>query len=245
MKQSLKIALMITVILSVIIPVTGKVFWRRGFGHGISALEKIPGWERVYQAPVRINQGSGKVQIIGCRENPGQAMNKLRNIFKAEDNQAVFRQNKSSGWGIIHAGNRVIRVLVLDPGTGKKTIVFILTQSLLEYKKSIEPPEEHQMNDIFVYPDSSVQSFIMDETSRTSMEISKAHGIPSEIHSFFTRTLAGHGYRLMSPYAEPIGTIAFTAVYQKRFDIYCLYVRNSDCAGESVITILHKRLRME
>lgn len=227
--------------LALALPAPGNVFWRWRPGTGHSVFETTPGWQRVYRSNLRINGSRGRLEIMTCNDPLPNVMARLKNAFPSARPDATFRQGESAGAGLVQTGVTVTRLLVLDLGAPNQTVVFVLTQSPAEYEQSLEPPGEHLLDAMPVYPNSTATMFIADEEASAQLEISSAGGSPASIRSFFDSAFAEKGYRRMQADDGPAGL----AVFQKGMSLCCVLVKDSPHPQTSTITVLHKRFNMD
>ncbi len=219
-------------------PASGSVFWRWRADANRAVFDATPGWQRVYQAPVRVNDSQGRLEILNCADSLPDVMAKLNRAFPDQAN-AAFRHSESAGWGRVQTDATTTRILALAPGTAEHTLVFVLTQSPEEYTRSLKPPAAHLLDEAPVYPGSVAQTFLADEQASMRLEISEAPGGPEAIRDFFASALAQNGYQAL-PAAD-----ASLAIFQKGRQICCVLVQPSSQGRASVITVLHKHLKME
>jgi len=223
----------------------GKVYWRWRPGSKHAVFNTIPEWRQVYQSNVRINGSQGHLDILGCNDTLPRVIARLKNAFTDSCPDASFRHSDSAGWGLIRTEGMVTRILALNLGAPGQTVVFVLTQSPDDYEQSLQPPKTHLLNEAPFYPGSIAQSFIEDETAAARLEISSAPARPESILSFFNSAFAQNGYHQMQAATGRGSANAGIALFQKDMSICCVLVQASPQANESVITVLHKQLRME
>jgi len=245
MKSRLIVILMGLFILGLSLPAGGKVFWKWRPGTGHSIFDTTPGWQRVYQSNVRINGSQGRLEIMGCDETLARVITRLQAAFAAQQPQATFRQSDSAGWGLIRTSDTITRVLALNLGTAAQTVVFVLTQSPRDFERSLKPSPTHFLAKFAAYPGSSVQSFMEDETAAARLEMSTAPGHPESVLSFFDASFEQNGYHRLTADAGRATANAGIAIFQKDTSLYYVLVQSSSQVNESMITVLHKQLRME
>lgn len=232
-------------------PGLGRVFrTSRTAGIGPAVFETTAGWKRLHQTPMRINGGRGELEVFGCDEPLAAVMSKLKRAYGTEGSAADFKQTDTMGWALIHDGESVTRILVLDTLPTAQSMLFVLNQSRAEYEKSLSAPAEHQLTELPVFPGSVAQSYIEAEATRTRLEVSVAAAPAAAVSAFFDSALAQSGWQPMPPGLPPgqpeaaAGAGQF-AIYQKGPEICCILAQASAQSAESTITMLHKRLRME
>lgn len=222
----------------------GNVFWRWHLASGQAVFDATPGWQRVYQSQVRVNDSQGRLEIINCADPLPEVMATLERAFPAGPG-ASFRQSESSSWGLVQTEATTTRILALTLGLPGQTTLFVLTQSAAEYTRSLEPPAIHQLDAAPVYPGSVARTFLADEQSSAQLEISSASGGPAAIHDFFATALAQQGYRPLSATGGRGPADSRLAIFQKGQNVCCILVQASPPGREAMITVLHKHLKME
>lgn len=241
MKHRLSAILIGLIILGTGFTSLGRVYWQWRPGSGQAIFDSLPEWRRIYQSSIRINSSRGHLEILGCDDPLPRVINKLKTAFASSDPAASFYHSPSAGWVLIQTDTLITRILALNLGTPAQTVIFVLTQSPDNYAQSLQPPDTHLLAAPF-YPGSTVKSFIENETASAQMEISSTPVSPQSILSFFDSAFTQNGYHRI-----PAGTGAVDTgfiIFQKDQSLCCVLVQVSPQTHESVITVLHKQLKM-
>ncbi|MDD5678106.1 MAG: hypothetical protein PHW60_08980 [Kiritimatiellae bacterium] len=237
-------AALICVTLSLSAP--ARVFWTRPAPRGHVVLETTLDWKTIYTSAVRINDGQGKLSIIGCNETLGTVMTKLRQAYASCEMLEAFRQNETLGWARMREGNTIVTLLALAPTPGlapnapEQTMLFVLTQAPSDFDKSRLPPSAPHLRDPPPYPGSRAQTYLTSEESQIQLEIYAAAAAPEAVRQYYESALLGQAWTRL----DPAGAYASLAIYQKGSELCALLVLPAGGA-ESTITVLHKRLKME
>ena len=232
---------------------TAKVFWARPAARGHAVLETTLDWKTVYTSSVRINDGQGDLTIMGCNEDLGTVMTKLRQAYASCEALESFRQNETMGWARMREGGAIVTLLALAPNLAmapnpamapnapEQTVLFVLTQAQGDFDKSRGPPSTPRLSNLPPYPGSRVQTYLTSEESQMQLEIYTAAAAPEAIQQYYESTLRGQAWARL----DPAGAAASLAMYQKGPALCAVLVLPSATGAESTITVLHKRLKME
>lgn len=223
------------------LPATAKVFWTRPAARGRAVLETTRDWKTVYTSSVRINDGQGDLTIIGCNEPLGMVMTKLRQAYASCETLSAFHQNETMGWARMRDGATIVTLLALAPNAPEQTVLFVLTQTPGDADKSCGSPSAPRLRDPPPYPGSRVQTYLTSEESRMQLEIYAAAAMPEVVQQYYESTLLGQAWARL----DPAGASASLAIYQKGPALCVLLVLPVAGGAESMITVLHKRLKME
>lgn len=225
---------------TLVLSATAKVFWSWPAARGHALLETTHGWKTIYTSSVRINDGQGKLTVIGCNEPLTTVMTKLRQAYPGRETLATFRQNESMGWARISVDGAIVTWLALAPNTPEQTMLFELTQAPDDFDKSRLPPSAPRLQDPMPYPGSRVQTYLTSEESQIQLEIYAATTTPETVQQYYKTTLLGQAWTRL----DPAGTSASLAIYQKGPALCAVMVLPAD-GSEIKITVLHKHLKME
>lgn len=218
-----------------------KVFWARPAPRGHAVLETTPGWNTVHTSSVRINDGRGNLTITGCNEPLGAVMTRLRQAYASCETLSAFRQSETIGWARMREGGAIVTLLALAPNTPEQSMLFVLTQAQDDFDKSRGPPAAPRLRDPPPYPGSRVQTYLTSEESEIQLEIYAATVAPEAIRQYYAGILRGQAWKRL----DPAGASASLAIYQKGSALCAVLVLPSGRGGESTITVLHKRLKVE
>ncbi|MFA5342588.1 MAG: hypothetical protein WC381_01310 [Kiritimatiellia bacterium] len=216
-----------------------KVFWAWPAARGHAVLETTANWKTIYASSVRINDGQGRLIILGCNEPLGAVMSKLRRAYAPCETLDNFRQNETMGWARMREDGTIATLLALAPNAPEQTMLFVLTQTPGDFDKSRLPPATPRLRDPPPYPGSRVQTYLTGVESQVQLEIYDAVAAPEAIRQYYESTLRGQAWTRLDPYGAP----ASIAIYQKGPALCALLVAPS--GAESTITVLHKRLKVE
>ena len=226
-------------------PSSGRVFWKQRADASARIAQLATGGNSIFQSNVRINDGHGKLDVIGCNTHLSSVMRQLRNCYASTTKLTDFHENKSMGFGIIQSKGIVCRILVLGLGPPEQTIVFNVSQSLSEYEKSLHSKKKSHLDKIPEYPGSIVKSFMSIEQTKSDVQVSTAHGSLSRIYFFFQSSFLQNGWKQILSKNESNTGYSGITVYKKGFEICCLLIQALDRGQENMITLLHKRLSVE
>lgn len=223
----------------------GRVFWRRGAGTTSEVLALSRDWSRVLQSAVRINRGVGDLEIMGYDGDLRSAMRAVKRALSGAKRLLELEQGEGMARAIIESESGIMRIIAIEGMDSAATVVFMISQTPEEYAASLEPPIEHALIEAPPYPASVPKTFIGIEETLAQIEISHSPASPSAARDFFLKTMPSNGWTLIIPRSGFPADHSGAAVFQKGIDICCILVQRSDSLPESVITILHKKLKME
>jgi len=216
-----------------------KVFWARPAARGPAVLATTPDWKTIYTTSVLINDGQGDMLIIGCNEPLETVMAKLRQAYASYEALENFRQSETMGWARLRADGAVTTLLAL--GAPEQTMLFVLTQEQGDFDKSRAAPQTPRLRDPPPYPGSRVQTYLTSAESRMQLEIYAAADFPEAVQKYYEGALVGQAWVRL----DPTRAGASLAIYQKGPELCAVLVLPAGPGGESTITVLHKRLKME
>lgn len=224
----------------------GRIFWRQAPGMGGSVFESTPEWQRLYQAPVRINGSRGDLAIMGCAQPLAQVMAQLHKAFEAYDPQINLSPAADAGWCLIRTPESALRILALSPAAEGQTLLFMLTQAWSDVRRAAQAPARDPQASWPVYAGSRPHIYVENESAAIRLEIASAAERPARIGAFFESALAQAGYQrlLGSASAQPPSDTHWV-VFQKGPELCCLLIQAAATEPESTITLLHKRLQMK
>lgn len=223
-------------------PGFGRVFLRRRAGSPEDRLLTSREWQILLRSGVRINDGRGSLEVIGCDEDLPSVMRRIRRVYAESGLLAEFGYNESMGRALVKAGDRVSQIIALDAGPLARSVVFVLTQSHDDYLLSLSAPRAHSLRGVPAYPGSIAGTFVQLEETRAQLEISSSPAGPEAVRAFYQSALTLDGWRKLTPQTGASSGPSGVALFQKGFELCAVFAQPS--GGETVITVLHKRLRM-
>ena len=158
-----------------------------------------PGWDLAYRTTLRLNGGSGELEVLGAGMEPTDALRTLRDCYRGMGAQVFVAGGESMGWGMVLLGERVIRLLVTPVGEPHECIVFRYEQSRAEFLKSGAPLDGRQLAELPDAPGSRPLLYAADEESGLALEVSSAPASPEEALSFFDSALVSQGWMALVP----------------------------------------------
>lgn len=150
----------------------GRIFLRTGGGgiHGATEGGQ-PGWVPVWEARFRINGGAARVEALGCPRPAADALQALRDAYRAQKGYAHISPGERSGWGFARVGDQVIRFYAIEAARPGECLVFRIEQSLEEFRDSMRTPSKPILTDLPAPEEGRVLRFAANETSGTEFEI--------------------------------------------------------------------------
>ena len=120
-------------------------------------------------------------------------------------------------------------------------MLFMLTQAQDDFNKSRGPPSAPRLRDPSPYPGSHVQTYLTSEESRIQLEIYAAAAMPAIVQQYYESALLGQAWTRLDPTSASVSL----AIYQKGPALCVLLVLPVGTGTDSIITVLHKRLKMK
>lgn len=216
--------------------VEARVSWLHEGLHGATSPGR-PGWNSAYTAPLRINEGSADLDVIGCQLAATDAMRMLADTYRGAGASVLSGHGAEVGWGIAVAGDRVVRWLVFGVGRARECMVVRVTQSKADFLASGRRPSRSLLDRVPELPGSEPRLFIADEEARAAVEVSDARMPPSAVMQRMEAHLVGDGWTPAMP-VEPGAGIP--VIYRKGREL-CIVSASPGPEGSS-ITRLHKVL---
>ena len=203
--------------------------------HGEAVWTSSPGWSRIYQAPIRFNGVKADLNIYGCAMPLSAVAARLRRAFGDDwDEQqasATFLQ------GRIRSDVRERRVVAIAPGSWDQTVVFVVHQApVLARQTSVTPA-----TGVPCYPGSRPLWMIENDDTRTTLYLATTPQPPVAVIPAFRNQLASGGWTPLSDDSRAGAALGFV----KGSDTCWIRCAQSATTGESTITVLHKRGKME
>ena len=245
MKRRLLLA---TLILTVSGAGYSRVFLRRGaLANSTRTMESLGG-RIAYEAPVKINGGSGQLSIFSYDEPLTTVSKKLARAFASAD---IAAESGTMSLATVARGNRVLRLLLLQMDSPGRTLVFAVNQSKLEFAASADPPSHHPIRQVRSFPGSKPVFFAANEETGMSLSISLVDADPRGVGIALESGLLSDGWQPALQPSEQDSTapapppIALDdspmRVYLMRDQLCCTLIEPAEHAGTSRIILLHKR----
>ena len=200
------------------------------------------GYDKAYNTTMKINGASADVEVMQSDRDMHSTLKQLKRLYEKAGGSPIIYRDGSTAWGIISIHKHIVRLLVVNLDDRPFPTVFRIRQSEAAYKKSKKKNTTARITKIPIYPGSQLSHSSEDELTKMQLEVSKTSAAPKQVRQFFSTALKKEGWSpalpvLTSP-DNPLGTL----IYTKRGRVCLISARASDTPGESVITLVHKKL---
>jgi hypothetical protein len=212
-----------------------KVFIRSNGAAGTTRALESKGGKRIYESTLQINGGKASLSVFSFDKAISQVNDDLKTAIGAD-----IPPSGAMGMTTIKKDGNVTRVIVLALDPHATTLVFKIDQTEEEYTASNKPSQQ-QIKDVPSFPGSSQSFFAKDENTSTTLSISTANTVPTDVHTFYGATLTAAGWKQLPPTSVAAGMVIFA----KGDSICCLMADRAPGSGECRITLLHKQTKME
>lgn len=240
--RNLRLAALLLFLPAFLIPAASdaRVFWRWGRWQVGPFFEYKWLGETAYRAPLRINNGRGEMTVVKARCNLDAALRNARKAAGQSGKLLAVLEGSDMALAVVSAEKRVIRILLFPLPRGDECLAFILDQSENDARASDAPPARHMIEEIPAYPGSVPVSYMLNEDTRSAIEVSSTRADPASVQNYYETSLSGAGW---TPVLPPCGS---GAIYLRGREICLVMARcRPDCPGETTITVLQKRTAME
>ena len=241
----LKTILQFTIILFITTAtIHARVFTRWGGNSDtIGNLTRLGG-KVAYTTDVKINNGQGKLTVIGFDDTFDNITPKIHHILNISPSTPINHQpstiniSPSTSLHILQGKITTTRLILLQLPQNNRLLAIAIEQPTSEFKKSQTEPTKHQLNNITQYPGSTPTFYA--ETSQTKLRIAVSSSQDSieSIHNFYHSQLKSTGWQ---PYlSDNFGSIPQMTIYQRNTELcYILATPSKTCQS---ITLIHKQL---
>ncbi|MBN1669998.1 MAG: hypothetical protein JXR37_03130 [Kiritimatiellae bacterium] len=230
---------------------SARVFQRWGAQAARGVTADDFGWRSLYNTTLSLNGGEGELEVMGCDQDFETALAKIKEGYRAEGAVEFTSAGKTLAWAIVVWKGQVVRILVTALGRvypflpawrdeGGQCVVFRLVQAPAEFRRSLRPPARHMIEAVPAYPGSTPAYFLQDRKTKMAVEIASCTSYPGAIAGFLDSALTKRGWT--TPVTAAVRSAAGLGVYVKGAEVCCVAVGQSAASGQTLITVLHKRL---
>ncbi|MBU0679441.1 MAG: hypothetical protein KJ626_15175 [Verrucomicrobia bacterium] len=192
------------------------------------------GWEAAYSTELTLNGGAGTLQLWNASGDVEDTVRAL-NARLGGDHPALL-SGENMAWGIESADGTVSRYLVFSPAGHGSSMIVVVRQEEVEFRKSETPPPASLLTDVPSFPGSRPVSFIADHAGGTAFELSDVSADAVTVRQYLRDTFAHAGWTSMSR-GQALD------IY-KRGEVLCLVKVNSSSPGSpGRVTLIRKDLR--
>lgn len=220
-----------------------RVFTRWGDNSdAIGNLTRLGG-KIAYTTNIKINNGLGKLTVIGFNDALNTTAPQIRHILNIPDSPLINHQPSTINFPattslhILH-GTTTLRLILLQLPQTASLLAIAIEQPNAEFQKSQNTPASHQLKTIPPYPGSTPTFYA--ESSKTKLRIALSSSTDNieSIYAFYHSTLQAQGWQ---PYlSDTIGSIPQMTIYQRNSELcYILATPSESCQS---ITLLYKQL---
>jgi len=161
------------------------------------------------------------------------AVNQLKRRFEALGAKVVIVRGRDGVTGVARWPNKKARFIVLTPRNDPHKYIIVTWSHPKKQAKKIKLS-------IPAYPRGKKPSTTSDDETHTVIISQRTSDSPSEVHSFYARTLTSAGWKMVVPAIVSHGTIRGLATYQKKNRI-CFVQVSKRKGGLNMITVLVKK----
>ena len=204
---------------------TGQVFWRRP--------RAVPGdWVRGIQAPVRLQEGRGEMELFAVEGSLTDIEHDLRG---RHGDDLAWMPGEHVAWAAAMSGGELHRYLIQPQPDLSGFWVVSMRQRVSEAGRPGIPPENHQLRELPAFPQSQPSFFTRNEDSRMALEVSVTFAPPESVIEQLDAALQGDGW---TPAPTNLGGMR---MYFRREHLAILSA-NRDKEGTTRVVRLHKPL---
>ncbi|MCC5847678.1 MAG: hypothetical protein JJU29_06240 [Verrucomicrobia bacterium] len=207
--------------------VTAQVFWRRPVAHNA--------WQRGYQAPVRLQEGSGDTSLYAVKGSLHQIRTELEN---KHGRNFAWMGGENVAWGLAVENGRVHRYLVQPRPEADEWWVLHVDQRQRDAGRPGRKPQKHQLTDIPAFPNSTPTFYTRDEDNLLAVEVSRTPVPPDAVLDQLSGSLQADGW-----VASPTNTGGMRMFIQR--DQMAVLSAKSGKDGYTSVVRMHKPLGVE
>lgn len=217
-----------------------RVFWRRATT-GSAVLETTPGWHKLFDGVVRINNERGRLAIYGCQAEIAEVTGKLQAAYSPANIVEPFRGNNELALGRIREGENILTFLAYAEVTSKRTLLFALSH------RQSTPSGAQQVQDTIIplYPGGRIKILLEYEATKARFELCSAPADQHAVRAYYEQMLRQSNWQRIDPFADTASAKTALAIYQKDDALLCLSVAPDDAPEGSAIMMLRKHIGME
>lgn len=235
-------ALLLALLLAVASGSEARVYQLRGHVHrGYVAPEQL-GWAPAYRTRIRLNGGGGVVEMLESRDSLSVALAQLEEAYRLIGGRVFFYPAGTAAWGVVFAGDHVIRIFAFQAGSDRQTLFMRLDQSEKDFLASFEVPKKHALARVPGHPALRPTYVAVDEGTGLGMQVARVDETPDEVYFYYAQAMEKGGWApalpLPSHRSEPSGFMLYT----RGMELCLVSVQSSGQARESVLTLVHKKL---
>lgn len=218
--------------LTLVFPVSGKVF--RLFGGGDGGADtfhngSLP-WSKVYVTQMTVNGRPAKMRIYSARYSE-PVVDQLKTRFEELGARVQVSRSEQGANGRAVFTDHALGFMVLKPPEEPTQQIFIY-EPTGEAGKAAKPP-------IPEYNRATVRTTISDDETGTYLATLDTTSSATESHAFYAKALQAQGWTIVAPALVKNGTLSGMAVYEKKSKV--CYVQTTDRTdGANMITLLVK-----
>ena len=215
-----------------------RVFLATPGSHGPASAGQ-PGWNRVYEADVRINGGAGRMEVLGVDHSSRDTRTVLEQAYRRAGLQVFLLGPDALAWGAAFDTDRVIRLLVIATGAERACLVFRLEQSRDDFLRSVARPTEHRLRAVPPLAGSFPRLFAADDRAGTEVEISETNQSPGQAATELHLRMLADGWAALTPHDARAGVPP--GLLYARGDRLALVQAAVGTSGRTTVTRLVKR----
>lgn len=179
------------VLLIVIPPAYGRVFWRWGGCSDAGRTLQALGATHAYAAPVVLNGRRGELSVYGLDLPLGAA---LRRIGKALDVPFDASPDASMVIQTVNTPSQRLHLIAIAPPDVTRTLLFVLEQSRSEADRSSASPSPAALPHVPNFPDSAPLFAATNEKARAGLAVAVTVAPVESVLHYYHEQLTGEGW---------------------------------------------------
>jgi len=199
-----------------------RVFWRQP---AVQPRE----WNSAYQAPIRLQEGRGEIQVWSTADTLAGIKATLENTY---GDDLRWMPGEVMAWGLVRRNGILLRYLIQPLPEGGHWITQV-RQSERNAGRPGQRPRSHRLSEIPVLPSSVPTFYSMDEGNGQQVEISETSRSPQSVLDEMASRLADAGW-----HPSPVNTGGFQLFVRGESVAMLMAARQSD--GITRLLRLHK-----
>ncbi len=220
------------------LPAAARVFerWGRATHGPVSAGQ--PGWNLAYETTLRINGGGGRMEVVGCELELGEALRTMDEAYRAMGASTYLVRGPRMAWGLVLRSDTVISLLAVALTPARECVLFRMEQTREAFRNSVARPARHLLREVPVPPGAEPRLYVADEGTDLALEVSATGAPAGSAASFLESALVSEGW---TPLMQPDPRVgAHPVIFYARGRELCAFRARASDAG-TVVTRLHKR----
>ena len=220
-----------------------RIFQRHGGQTpGLVAAEQF-GWETAYEAPLKLNQGDGLLQVLSSKTGMDTALERLRYTYEKMGGTVFLYPGSHLAWGVATLNGRVSRFLVFTLDNPNHTLLVRLDQTQSAFVQSLSPPDRHSIDELPAIPGLQPTFYAGNGLTGSQLQSGRSSMGFEQARAACAEHLQQAGWQQALQPASGGPDWSGCTLFTRSGEICLVSVYSTGSQAESLITTFHKRQR--